>query len=67
MLMSIGIFKNNKLDFKGHPQRIPIAVQKMKSKDQAILEIFHVKDSSNLIDTKFCGQNTRTRLLNCLK
>ena len=48
---------SEKLDFKGHLQRIPKPISdqevfiEMKSKDQAILEIFYKKESNKLIDT----------------
>ena len=41
---------------------------KNKSKYRAILKIFYVKQSSNLIGREnFWGQNSKTRLLHCLK
>ena len=40
--------------------------EKMNSKDQTILEIFYVRESSNLICIEFENQYSRTRLLNYL-
>ena len=44
-------------------------VQKIKSKDQGILEILYVKTSNMIgrMNFEFWGQNSRTRQLNCLK
>ena len=68
----------NKLDFTGHPQRIPKPIsdqnlfswfqscwtveQKMNSNNKAILEIFYEKESNNLNGRE---KNSRTKLLNC--
>ena len=72
-------FLKNKLDFKGHPQRLPklisnqnllswfscfsTVVKKVKSKDQVILKIFYVKEPNNLICREKFGSKLKNQIV----